>query len=665
MKSLKQRLFAASTGVVLVALLVATAASYFDARGHVRAQSLALLDEVAQGQAQAIGAWVEVQQAIIESLKPAVALEDPRAFLAQAAKSGAMDLAYIGHEDKRMLQHKDMPLSEGYDPTKRPWYVQAAGSDKVILTEPYIDDSTKKPVITFAKAVKEGSQTKAVVASDVYMDGVVSTLKRIKPTPSGFALLVSADGRIMAHTNSSLLLKPATDLSAALTPTNLKTLATSGSGWLEGEAGSQSLLMRGAPVSGTDWMLVVASDANEALAPLRSLLLKAVGVTVVMVALAGALMMGMVGRMLGGLHRTREAMDEVGAGGGDLTRRLPANGEDEVAQIATAFNTFAEKLQGIMRDVNVSTGSIGTASSEIAMGAQDLSHRTEQTASNLQQASSAMDNLTAAVRQTADSATTANQLAASAAEAAAKGGSVVGQVVSTMQDINTSSRRISDIIGVIDGIAFQTNILALNAAVEAARAGEQGRGFAVVAGEVRSLAQRSAEAAREIKGLIGASVERVEAGSSLVQEAGAAMDDIVAGVRRVSDVIGEISAAAREQSEGIGSVNATMSQLDQATQQNAALVEQSAAAAESLKDQAQKLATIIAVFKVGHSNASASVSSTPKPKPKTAAPVGLSSTAPATATKPKAAMAPRAAPAAPSSPAPAPAANSDGDWETF
>ena len=661
MKSLKQRLFALGTGVVLVALLVATAASYFDARGHVRGQSLALLDEVAQGQAQAIGAWVEVQQNIIESLKPAIALAEPRPFLAQAAQSGAIDLVYIGQADKRMLQHKDAPLSEGYDPTQRPWYQQAAASDKVVLTEPYIDDSTKKPVITFAKAVKEGGKTQAVLASDVYMDGVVATLKRIKPTPSGFALLVSADGRVMAHPNSALLLKPASELSAALSTANLKVMSAPGGDWLEGRAGDQALLLRGAPVAGTDWMLVVASDAGEALAPLKSLLLKAVGVTVVMVALAGALMGGMVSRMLGGLQRTREAMDEVGAGGGDLTRRLPVEGEDEVAQIAKAFNTFAEKLQGIMRDVNASTGSIGTASSEIAMGAQDLSQRTEQTASNLQQASSAMDNLTAAVRQTADSATTANQLAASAAEAAAKGGSVVGQVVSTMQDINASSRRISDIIGVIDGIAFQTNILALNAAVEAARAGEQGRGFAVVAGEVRSLAQRSAEAAREIKGLIGASVERVEAGSSLVQEAGTAMYEIVAGVRRVTDIIGEISAAAREQSEGIGSVNGTMAQLDQATQQNAALVEQSAAAAESLKDQAQRLAGIIAVFQVGHSptpvSTSAPLRSAPKSKP---------ATAPVRPLSPKPAATPRAPATPPAAPlSPPPASGGDGDWETF
>jgi methyl-accepting chemotaxis protein len=255
------------------------------------------------------------------------------------------------------------------------------------------------------------------------------------------------------------------------------------------------------------------------------------------------------------------------------------------------------RLNAAMVSVSQSAGNIATASSEVANGSTDLSQRTEQTASNLQQTASAMEQLTGTVRQSADSAATANQLASSAVQAAQRGGQVVQQVVANMDEITTSSRKIADIIGTIDGIAFQTNILALNAAVEAARAGEQGRGFAVVAGEVRSLAQRSAEAAREIKGLIGSSVDRVEAGSRLVKDAGATMDEIVASVQRVSDIIGEISAAASEQSMGIGNVNGAVSQLDQMTQQNAALVEESSAAAESLKDQAQQLAQAILVFK--------------------------------------------------------------------
>jgi methyl-accepting chemotaxis protein len=249
--------------------------------------------------------------------------------------------------------------------------------------------------------------------------------------------------------------------------------------------------------------------------------------------------------------------------------------------------------------VRHSADSIQTASAEIASGNADLSTRTEQTASNLQQTASSMSQLTGAVRQSADAAGTANQLATSAAEVAQRGGAVVGQVVSTMGEINDSSRKISDIIGTIDGIAFQTNILALNAAVEAARAGEQGRGFAVVAGEVRSLAQRSASAAREIKALIGNSVERVEAGTRLVQDAGSTMNEIVASVQRVADIIAEIGAGAGEQSQGISTINTAVNQLDQMTQQNAALVEESAAAAESLKDQAQRLSEVVATFRLG------------------------------------------------------------------
>jgi methyl-accepting chemotaxis protein len=263
-----------------------------------------------------------------------------------------------------------------------------------------------------------------------------------------------------------------------------------------------------------------------------------------------------------------------------------------------SLKRLATVLQSTMGEIRNSTQSISVASSEIAFGNQDLSVRTEQTASNLQRTASGMAELTSMVRQSADAASQANQLATSASEVALRGGSMVGQMVATMDDINQSSRKISDIIGTIDGIAFQTNILALNAAVEAARAGEQGRGFAVVASEVRSLASRSAEAAKQIKSLIGASVEKVESGLRLVQDTGGTMDEIVGSVKRVSDIIGEITVAAAEQSHGITEVNTAISELDQMTQQNAALVEQSAAAAESLKSQAQNLAQAVAVFKV-------------------------------------------------------------------
>ncbi|MFG6488079.1 methyl-accepting chemotaxis protein [Roseateles sp. BYS78W] len=284
--------------------------------------------------------------------------------------------------------------------------------------------------------------------------------------------------------------------------------------------------------------------------------------------------------------------------GGDLSRAPEARGTDESAEMMRALAAMQASLASIVGQVRESAESIQVASTEVASGNMDLSQRTEQTASNLQQASSSMTQLTGVVSQSADSAVTAQQLAGAAAETAGRGGEVVSRVVSTMGEINDASRKIADIIGTIDGIAFQTNILALNAAVEAARAGEQGRGFAVVAGEVRLLAQRSAEAAREIKALIGASVERVEAGTLLVNDAGTTMTDIVGSVQRVTDIIGEISAAASEQSRGITQVSGTVTELDQMTQQNAALVEESAAAAQSLKEQAVRLAGLVSGFKL-------------------------------------------------------------------
>ncbi|WP_304621506.1 methyl-accepting chemotaxis protein [Rhodoferax sp. BLA1] len=298
------------------------------------------------------------------------------------------------------------------------------------------------------------------------------------------------------------------------------------------------------------------------------------------------------------LHELATAVLAVAQG--DLTRTFESNRRDEIGELVTETEGMRLRYLQALQQVRQAAENIGTASSEIASGNQDLSQRTEQTASNLQRTASSMTQLTGAVQQSATAAHQANQLAASAASVAARGGVVVGEVVSTMDEINQSSRRIADIISVIDSIAFQTNILALNAAVEAARAGEQGRGFAVVATEVRSLAGRSAAAAREIKALITASVDKVESGSRLVQNAGDTMGEIVASVQRVSDIIGEISAAAAEQSQGISSVNVAVGELDQMTQQNAALVEQSAAAAESLRDQAQRLEQAVSVFKLAH-----------------------------------------------------------------
>ena len=296
--------------------------------------------------------------------------------------------------------------------------------------------------------------------------------------------------------------------------------------------------------------------------------------------------------------RAAAMLGEIAEGKGDLTRRMPVESGDEVGALAEAFNRFVSSLNHTMSEVRRSSQAIAGASSEIAAGNMNLSSRTEAQASSLEETAAAMEELTSTVRQNADNARQANSLVSSASEQAHKGGQVVGEVVSTMGSITQSSRKIADIIGVIDGIAFQTNILALNAAVEAARAGEQGRGFAVVASEVRNLAQRSAAAAREIKSLIDASVREVEMGARLVDTAGATMSGIVQAVTRVADLMREIDAASSEQSQGIGQVNQSIATMDDVTQQNAALVEEAAAAASALEEQTAALAQVVGGFKL-------------------------------------------------------------------
>ena len=439
--------------------------------------------------------------------------------------------------------------------------------------------------------------------------------------------------------------------------------------------GSQSLvpkLQYVIRVDGWNWMVGSGLYTDDIDQLVRKTLLSNLAIVLVVMLVVGGvglLVTRSVLRQIGGEPTDAIAvMSEVAQG--NLDTPIP---DAPAGSLLDGLGRMVVSLRQLVTEVRSATESIATASSEIAQGNNDLAHRTEDTASNLQSTASSMEELTSTVRQTSDSAQTANQMATSAATVAARGGEVVSRVVATMQDINASSNKISDIIGVIDGIAFQTNILALNAAVEAARAGEQGRVFAVVASEVRSLAQRSAEAAKEIKALIGASVEKVESGTQLVGNAGATMTEIVESVQRVTDIIGEIRSATSEQSQGIAQVNTAMNQLDQMTQQNSALVEQSTAAADSLREQAMKLTQVVALFRVNGSNASA-----PAPARRPATPAALrpapapvrAGKAPPPLVKP---ASPRPAPAAkapvaalpPKSSSPKPAAGDNDDWESF
>ena len=362
-----------------------------------------------------------------------------------------------------------------------------------------------------------------------------------------------------------------------------------------------------------------------------------------------------------------EAVSVAGAiANGDMTIAIHARGSDETAHLLQALGRMRAELVRVVSNVRQGSENVASASAEIAQGNQDLSARTESQASSLEETAASMEELSSQVKHNADNARQANQLASSASAVAVRGGEVVGRVVNTMKDINDSSRKIADIISVIDGIAFQTNILALNAAVEAARAGEQGRGFAVVATEVRALAGRSADAAKEIKSLINASVERVEQGTALVDEAGTTMTEVVTSIRRVSDLVGEISSASTEQAAGVAQVGEAVTQMDHATQQNAALVEQMAAAASSLKSQAGDLVQVVAVFKLD-ANDSMIRTNVRSPTPKTSAFKGDKRSAPPQADSSKAqpvtskpASLPR-----PVMPIKAEPAGGSDEWETF
>ena len=356
--------------------------------------------------------------------------------------------------------------------------------------------------------------------------------------------------------------------------------------------------------------------ASTRYATIRAISIAAIVGGLLFAGLFGLVMVRSLGRQLGG--EPGEAADLArSVAAGDLSLTVVLRHGDSLSMMAQ-LQQMQRSLAKVVWSVRQNSESVATASAQIAQGNLDLSQRTEEQAAALEQTAASMEQLSSTVRQNADNARQANQLALSASSVAVKGGEVVGEVVATMKSINDSSKRIADIIGVIDGIAFQTNILALNAAVEAARAGEQGRGFAVVASEVRNLAGRSAEAAREIKSLIGASVQRVEQGTALVDRAGVTMAEVVGSIRRVTDIMGEISAASIEQSAGVSQVGTAINQMDQVTQQNAALVEESAAAAESLKDQALQLVRSVAAFKLPQGDASQDAREAPtSPVPRT------------------------------------------------
>ena len=591
--TLRSKILAISTATVVCALAITGAATYSITRTSTFQTIEQDLDAIAAGNTMAIDQWVASKALAVTAAAAAIEQGDPHDYAAYMGKASGFPITTVGWEDKTFKSTTQ--TAAGYDPTARPWYKAAVQAGKLTVTKPYGDSSTGISFVAFVAPILRGGALQGVISGAVPLTGVRDVVAAIRPTPNSLGFVVSTEGQLLAHADAKLILKPAAELSPLLTPAALTALATARQP-LEVELDGRAKLLKARPVQGTDWLLVVALDKAEATAGLRSVL-QTLAIAIVLLALiAAAVSAALTATSFRRLSQVRDAMDRVGSGGGDLTQRLPVHGKDEVAQIASSFNQFVDQIGAVLKDVRNGVESMKTATDEIKAGNQDLSNRTEGSASAIQETSASLSQLTVNVKQSADAAALATRLANEASASAAKGGEVVGSAVSTMDEISGASSKIGEIIGVIDSIAFQTNILALNAAVEAARAGEQGRGFAVVAAEVRSLAHRSATAAKEIKTLIDASGASVVTGTQRVRAAGETMGEIVEGIRRVAQIIGEINGSMNEQSMGIGQINQAVAEMDRATQQNAALVEESTAASSVLNEQAHHLSRTVAGF---------------------------------------------------------------------
>jgi methyl-accepting chemotaxis protein len=482
-------------------------------------------------------------------------------------------------------------------PGANDWYDIPKANRKVFFTEPYAYPVNGKDIMmaSLVAPILVKGDFRGTASADFQLTHLGEILRGVKVIEGGNLTLVSNGGLYASHPDASRTGKKADDLPAAA----LAAVRAGTSYEYIDAAGIVHLLepMR-IHADIAPWAIQLSFPHSVATAGARRLMGYSLAASLVCAIAAAFAMVIVLRRLTRPLRALGAVMTDLGSGNADLSARLAVDGRDELALIASGFNDFVAKIQQVLLRVRESAGSVATASVEISQGNMDLSARTEQQAGALEETAASMEELTSTVKQNADNAQQANQLALSASDTARRGGAVVAEVVETMAAIDTASRKVVDIIGVIDSIAFQTNILALNAAVEAARAGEQGRGFAVVASEVRALAHRSAAAAKEIKALIGDASGKVEVGSALVRDAGQTMEDVVASVRRVSDIVAEISAASAEQSTGIGQVNQAIVSMDGTTQQNAALVEEAAAAADSLQQQADLLVALVGEFRL-------------------------------------------------------------------
>ncbi|XZG69093.1 methyl-accepting chemotaxis protein [Chitinibacteraceae bacterium HSL-7] len=631
MKTLRAKLTLFVVVLIVAVTSILTIAAYQRMRTEIVDRGLVNeINGVAQGYDAMLGVWVEGKRDIVTALAGRLAhasgASEISPALVQTAKSAKFDSAYFGTVDKEMLQSRDLSLPEGYDPTSRPWYQQAAAATSTILTPPYVDAGTGKLVMSFASAVKDsGGTLKGVAAVDIMLDDVVNDVLAIKLAGDGYAFLLSDEGAILAHSNKDLIQKPASALSPALTPEFVKQLASSLT-LGEAEIGGASKFVYVRPIEGTGLQLGLVIDKKTALAPLNTLLWLCVGAMIVVIAVVVPLATLLIGNMLGGLRQLKNALAEIAKGGGDLTRQLPAQGDDEIAEAARAFNQFVAQLRQMFADIQREAGRLTEGVQGINQVVAQLSGDAERLSDLASANAATIEEITVSISHIADNANDASglveQTGALSAESASTVHSVASEVgksaheveelASLLDGLSRRSQDISGIIQVIKDIADQTNLLALNAAIEAARAGEQGRGFAVVADEVRKLAERTSQATiqittmiegvrRETDAAVGNMQKTHDAVQSGVQLSNSAADKIAHIRGNMDDVVrkmNEIAHATREQQNATSAMAQSAESITNQMHESDVALRQATSAAGQLKQLADFLNELFGKFKL-------------------------------------------------------------------